>query len=108
VSSAAGENEPGVQPPPPDTDTERRDPLRRSRVSQAWISITVLTLLLVLLIVFFAQNTERVGVHFFGWTWHAPLAVVALTGVVFGMALTVIAGTLRIVQVHRRVRRESR
>ncbi|HEX3929882.1 MAG TPA: lipopolysaccharide assembly protein LapA domain-containing protein [Nocardioides sp.] len=83
-----------------------KDPLRRSRVSQAWLSVVGLALLLVLLIVFIAQNTERVSMKFFGWTWHAPLAVVALTGVVVGMVLTVITGTLRIVQVRRRVRRE--
>jgi uncharacterized integral membrane protein len=69
------------------------------------VSVTVLALLLVLLVVFFAQNTDRVAMRFFGWTWRAPLAVVALSGVVVGMILTVIAGTLRILQLRLRVRR---
>lgn len=83
------------------------DPLRRSRVSHIWVSVVVFAVMLVLLIVFFAQNTDRVAVRFFGWTWHAPLAVVLLSGVVAGMILTVVAGTLRILQLRRRVRRSS-
>jgi uncharacterized integral membrane protein len=70
-----------------------------------WVTVVAAALILVLLIVFFAQNTDRVSVQFLGWTWRAPLAVVTLTGVVAGMILAVIAGTLRILQLRRRVRR---
>ncbi|MGC4111731.1 MAG: lipopolysaccharide assembly protein LapA domain-containing protein [Nocardioides sp.] len=83
---------------------DQKDPLRASRVGRVWVAVVVFALVLVLLIVFFAQNTDRVAVRFLGWTWHAPLAVVVLSGVVAGMILTVVAGTLRILQLRRRVR----
>jgi putative membrane protein len=96
------------EPPPPSAPRPGDDdPLRRSRASHAWVSVVVFALLLVLLTVFIAQNTDRVSVQFFGWTWHAPLAVAALTGVVVGMVLAVVAGTTRIWQLRRRVRRTS-
>jgi uncharacterized integral membrane protein len=91
---------PAAAPPPGDDD-----PLRRSRTSRAWVAVTALAVVLVLLIVFIAQNTDRVAVHFLGWTWNAPLAVVILSGAVAGMVLAVVAGSLRIWQLHRRVRR---
>ncbi len=90
--------------PPPPTE---EDPLRRSRTSRAWVAVTALAVVLVLLIIFVAQNNDRVAVHFLGWTWNAPLSVVILTGAVAGMVLAVVAGSLRIWQLHRRVRRTS-
>jgi uncharacterized integral membrane protein len=71
------------------------------------VGVVSLAVLLVILIVFIAQNTDRVSVRFLGWTWHAPLAVVILTGVAIGMLLAVVAGSLRIWQLRRRVKRAS-
>jgi uncharacterized integral membrane protein len=101
-------SEPQEQSPPeaPDT-TAAADPLRGSRTSRGWVAVTALAVVFVLLVVFVAQNTSRVTVRFFGWTWHAPLAVEILVGAVAGMVLAVVAGTLRIWQLHRRVRRAS-
>ncbi len=92
-----------AEPAPQEAETV--NPLRGSRTSGVWVGVTALAVILVLLVVFIAQNTARVSVKFFGWTWHAPLAVVILTGVVAGMVLAVVAGTMRIWQLHRRVRR---
>jgi putative membrane protein len=71
------------------------------------MSVAVLAVVFVLLIIFIAQNTGRVAVRFLGWTWHAPLAVVILTGTVARIVLAVVAGSLRIWQLHRRVRRSG-
>lgn len=87
---------------------QEADPLRGSRTSRGWIAVATLAVIFVLLIVFVAQNTASVAVRFFGWTWHSPLAVAILVGAVAGMVLAVVAGTLRIWQLHRRVRRASR
>jgi uncharacterized integral membrane protein len=83
------------------------DPLRGSRTSRGWVAVTTLAVIFVLLIVFVAQNTSKVAVRFFGWTWHAPLSVAILVGAVAGLVLAVVAGTLRIWQLHRRVRRAA-
>jgi len=94
---------------PPDTshsgDALEADPLRGSRTSRSWLAVAALALILVMLLVFVAQNTARTAVRFLGWTWHPPLAVAMLAGVVAGMLLAVVAGSLRIWQLRRRVRR---
>ena len=98
-------------PPPPDTEPEPsappppKDPLRRSRTSGAFVALALLGLLLVLLIVFIAQNTQDVHVSFLTWDGTTPLAVALLIALVGGILLTAVAGLLRIWQLRRRVRR---
>jgi uncharacterized integral membrane protein len=84
---------------------ERSNPLRPSRTSRFWIALVVLIVVLLLLVIFVAQNTRRVQLSFLGWDWHPPLAVALLIAVVGGLAISATAGTLRLWQVHRRVRR---
>jgi uncharacterized integral membrane protein len=81
------------------------DPLRASRTSRSWVYLTALVVLLTLLVVFIAQNTQRVEVSFLGWNGEPPLSVALLIAAVAGAALAVIVGGLRIWQVRRRVRR---
>ena len=88
--------------------TTEPDPLRGSRTSQLWISVGALVVVLVLLVVFLAQNTQSVEVSFLGWDGHPPLAVALLVAAIAGLVLAGTAGTLRIWQLHRRVRRTSR
>ena len=81
------------------------NPLRSSRTSRFWIAVGGLSVVLLLLVIFVAQNTQHVEVSFLGWTRHPPLAVALLVATVAGLALAGTAGTLRIWQLHRRVRR---
>lgn len=81
------------------------DPLRRSRTSGAWFAVVALAALLLLLVTFIAQNTQEVQVSFLGWQGQAPLAVSLLIASVVGILLAVVAGSLRILQLRRRVRR---
>jgi uncharacterized integral membrane protein len=85
-----------------------KDPLRQSRTSKAWAAVLGFGLVLVLLIVFIAQNTQSVKVSFLGWDGHAPLAVALLLSAAAAMVVTAVAGTLRILQLRRRVGRENR
>lgn len=80
--------------------------MRRSRTSSAWFAVVALAVLLLLLIVFIAQNTQDVEVSFLGWDGRAPLAVSLLIATLVGIALAVVAGSLRILQLRRRVRRD--
>jgi uncharacterized integral membrane protein len=68
--------------------------------------VVALAVLLLLLIVFIAQNTQDVEVSFLGWDGRAPLAVSLLIATLVGIALAVVAGSLRILQLRRRVRRD--
>jgi uncharacterized integral membrane protein len=89
---------------PPDSP-ERKDPLRRSRTSSAWLAVVLLAVVLVVLVVFIAQNTQRVEVSFFGWNGHPPLAVALMIAAAGGLILAATAATLRMWQIRRRVRR---
>lgn len=94
--------EPAVTPKP------ASDPLRGSRTSGLWIAVAASGVVLVLLIVFIAQNTDPVNVSFLGWEGETPLAVALLIATVAGLFLATIAGSLRILQLRRRVKRGSR
>ena len=97
------------QPPPAETTTEEKDPLRRSRTSGAWVAVVAAAaLLLILLVVFIAQNTQDVHLSFLWWDGTAPLSVALLVAAVIGIALTAVVGTMRILQLRHRVRRERR
>ena len=82
-----------------------KDPLRRSRTSSAWFAVVGLGALLLLLVIFIAQNTQDVEVSFLGWEGRAPLSVSLLVASLVGILLAVVAGSLRILQLRRRVRR---
>lgn len=97
--TAAPDPTPDPQPTPP------MDPLRASRTSGAWLAVVALAVVLVLLVVFIAQNTQDVHVSFLGWDGEAPLAVTLLIAAIAGIVLTAVAGSLRIFQLRRRVRR---
>lgn len=103
-------------PPPPEprkapresTAREVEDPLRQSRTGQLWVALAGFGLVLVLLIIFITQNTQSVRVSFLTWSGEAPLAVVMLAAVAGAILASVIAGTLRILQLRRRVRRAAK
>ena len=85
-----------------------KDPLRGSRTSGFWVATVGLGVLLVLLIVFIAQNTRSTTVTFLAWDGHVSVALALLIATVGGMFLAGLAGMLRILQLRRRVRRETR
>ena len=106
---------PADSPPPsgqtstsPQSPTRTEDPLRGSRTSGIWVAVVGLGLVLLLLVIFIAQNTQTVNVAFLGWEGTAPLSVTLLAAAVGGLFLAVAAGTLRILQLRRRVRRDKK
>src|SRR6476661_8816523 len=85
-----------------------KDPLRGSRTSGIWAAVVGLGVVLLLLVIFIAQNTQSVNVSFLGWSGSAPLAVSLLVATLAGLFLAAVAGSLRILQLRRRVRRDKR
>jgi uncharacterized integral membrane protein len=84
------------------------DPLRGSRTSGFWAAVVGLGVVLLLLIVFIAQNTRKTTVSFLAWDGQVPVAVAILVAALAGLFLAGLAGTLRILQLRRRVRRTRR
>jgi uncharacterized integral membrane protein len=97
---------PTSETPTSETPASTKDPLRRSRTSGAWVAVVAAAVLLLLLVVFIAQNTEDAHISFLWWEGSAPLSVALLIAAVIGIALTAVTGTLRILQLRRRVRRD--
>jgi uncharacterized integral membrane protein len=94
------------QPTRPTTPAGGTDPLRGSRTSTTWVAVSLLVVLMLLLVIFIAQNTQSVEVSFFGWSGEPPLAVALLVAATVGMGIAFTAGALRILQLRRRIRRE--
>ena len=92
-------------PAPAAARKDTKDPLRGSRTSGMWVAVVGLGLVLLLLVVFIAQNTQSVSVSFLGWSGQTPLAVALLIATAAGLFLAAVAGSLRILQLRRRVRR---
>lgn len=98
----------GTEPTRPEPTKTSDNPLRGSRTSGLWFAVVASAVVLVLLIIFIAQNTEAVRVTFLGWEGETPLAVSLMAATVAGMFLAAIAGTMRILQLRRRVKRDAR
>lgn len=73
-----------------------------TRASAAWTAAIGATVLLLLLVVFVAQNTQRGQVNFLVWHGRAPIAVLLLVATVTGAALVAVAGIARILQLRHR------
>ena len=84
------------------------DPLRGSRASGFWATVVVLVIVLVLLAIFVLQNTRGVEIRFLGWNGSVPLAAAMMISAAAGLVLAVAAGTLRILQLRRRVKRDRK
>ena len=88
------------------SDTREHGP--RGRPRAAWTAVTVGVLLAVLLVVFIAQNTQKVTISFLGWDGRVPLAVGLLIAAVLGAALVLVIGTIRVTQLKLAERRQRR
>jgi uncharacterized integral membrane protein len=96
--TAAARNE----PPAPGFDERGR--VSRGRVSRAWVGLIGTAIFLILLIIFIAQNSHPVSVHFLGWSGRFSLALTILASAIAGLLLVAIPGSLRILQLRRALR----
>jgi uncharacterized integral membrane protein len=112
----AGSAGPAPDPVPEPTLPERSTPapgfddrgrVRASKVSGVWVGLIGTALFLILLVIFVAQNSRRVSLHFFGWHGQFSLALTILLSAVIGILLVAIPGTVRIVQLRRALRQNG-
>jgi uncharacterized integral membrane protein len=85
-----------------DEKQEQRPPAGlRTRLSASWTGVVVAACVLVLLIVFIAQNTQRSSVNFLWFHGTAPTAVVLLIAAGAGALVVIIVAVARILQLRR-------
>jgi putative membrane protein len=96
------------QPDMWESSERTENPLAGTRVSRAWIAIICFALILTLLLIFVLQNTRKVNISYFNADFTLPLAVAMLLSAVAGVLLAAIAGTWRIFQLRRKVKKGRR
>lgn len=95
---------PAVPPPPPEPAKVPAQPVSEvgfTRAAALWTSLIFGFLILTVLLIFVAQNTESATFAFLGWQWTLPLGVAILAAAVGGGLVAVLVGAARIFQLRR-------
>ncbi len=79
-----------------------------TRASGAYKGLLAGAVVLALLLVFILENTQRIKISYLGASGHLPLGVALLVAAVAGALILGLVGTVRILQLRRRVRRPGR
>jgi uncharacterized integral membrane protein len=82
--------------------------VRFTRTSALWWSLALGALILILLLIFVAQNLDTTPVQFFGWTWNVSVGIAFLVAAIAGSLITVIVGGARMVQLRMAARKNLR
>lgn len=95
-------------PPPQDIPPQVTAPDSGTGLTKAaalWTALILGFLILIVLLIFIAQNTEPTPFHFLGWRWQLPLGVATLFAAIAGGLITVAVGAVRIFQLRRVAKR---
>lgn len=95
---------PPAPPPPPESAKTQVNPVSEvgfTRAAALWSSLFFGFLILIVLLIFVAQNTDSASFAFLGWHWTLPLGVAILAAAVCGGLVAVLAGAARIFQLRR-------
>lgn len=76
-----------------------------TRLAAAWWALVVGLAILIILLVFVAQNTESITAHFLMFDWNLPVGVGYLLAAVAGATTTVLVGAARMTQLRRAAKR---
>lgn len=84
---------------PAGTAAPTEDPMRVTRSGVMWTATVLALVLLVLLIIFIAQNTNAVPLQYFGLQGNVQLGLALFVAAVGGGIVVAIAGAARIIQL---------
>jgi uncharacterized integral membrane protein len=100
-----GPPNPGPPVPPGPADLDRSpSSLKKvhfTRAAALWSAVIGGLLILIVLLIFIAQNTESADFAFLGWQWQLPLGVAILFAAVCGGLIASLAGAARLFQLRR-------
>lgn len=100
-----GQEQPSGTPTPIEPPAQRA---KRTRISRTWVVLALFAVVLVLLLVFILENSQRVDISYFGAHGHLPLGVALLLAAVLGIVLVVIAWFGRGVRVRAAAHRDRK
>lgn len=75
---------------------------------RVWVAIGIAVVVLVLLIIFIAENSRKVTISFLGAHGTLSLGLTMLIAALAGVVITLLVGSTRILQLRREVRRHRR
>jgi uncharacterized integral membrane protein len=104
----SGEEGGPAGPPTDVAEAQGARPPRQTVAGRVWVSIGFAVVLLVLLIIFIAENSRDVTISFLGAKGTLSLALAMLIAAVAGALITLLVGTTRIVQLRREVHRQNK
>jgi len=81
--------------------------VKATRTSIVWVGLIASALVMIALLIFIAQNSTSVTIHFLGFSGRISLAVALLLAAVGGVVLIAIPGTARIVQLRRALKKNA-
>jgi uncharacterized integral membrane protein len=81
--------------------------IARTKISGAWVAVTVAAVGMVFLLIFILQNLTSASVHFLGANGTLPMGVAMLLAAVAGALLLALIGSARILQLRRVARRRG-
>ena len=84
-----------------------RGRVKATRTSIVWVGLITSALVMIALLIFIAQNSASVTIHFLGFSGRISLAVALLLAAVGGVVLIAIPGTARIVQLRRALKKNA-
>jgi uncharacterized integral membrane protein len=95
---------------PTDGTEQKRAPAAfpSTRTSRAWWTLAAGVVMLLLVIVFIAQNSDHVAVRFLWLKGHMALGVALLFAAILGAATVLLLGAARILQLRRQAKRKVR
>jgi lipopolysaccharide assembly protein A len=96
----------GSAPPPPAAPPAPRAGRLHTRISGLRTGLIAGFAILIVLMIFIIQNTHAVNISFLGAHLHLSLAVALLLAAIAGALLMAAAGTARITQLRRIMRRD--
>jgi uncharacterized integral membrane protein len=94
-------------PHSPSAPATTRAPRSFTRLAAAWWALVVGLLILIVLLIFVAQNTDSVTAHFLAFHWNLPVGVGYLLAAVAGATTTVLVGAARMMQLRRAAKRSA-
>lgn len=94
---------PGESVPPIVTDSPavQAEEVKFTRAAALWTSLISGFLILIVLLIFVAQNTATTAFTFLAWHWNLPLGVAILLAAVCGGLITALVSAARMYQLRR-------
>ena len=87
---------------------DSRGRVKATRASGLWIGLISAAVLAVLFLIFIAQNSDKVTIHFLGFEGELSLAISLLLSAVIGALVVAVPGIVRISQLRHALRKNAK